>query len=785
VTTRPSRRPLGGPDGHRSRRSGLRHALTSRLRGVATLIRPKRTRLGSTGQRALFDAAWYQHLVGEDAASDPWEHFVSTGSPAGLDPHPLFHVSWYARQAPEAGRTSLDAVAHYLSHGGRAGLDPHPMFDTGWYLSQHGDAAGPEAPLLHYLKVGVRRGHRVTPLFDRSWYLADNPDVAALRQDPFLHFVRYGLGELRSPHPLLALSWYAGQHPETAGSGVAALEHFLTVGRQRALDPSPIFDAQWYLERYPDVAESGLDPLTHFLTIGEAQLRDPNPLFDSSWYLAQYPQTAESGLTPLMHYFVSGAEAGLDPGPDFNTSWYLERYDDVARSGDNPLMHFLADGDYQGREPTSGQDPTPRLLGKDGAWFSRQVERAARLEPLLANVLGHDLADHQLATRAPRSAARDGLKRLFGSLRVPPDRLVLVPSLPLGGAERVAANFANAVAALFPDESVLVLATDGDTALARDWFAPEVEVRFLGLDRHLSLARRGTAVARFIDALRPRAVLNVNSAAGWDMLERHGAAVQQVTSLTAALFCRDYSVDGVLGGYADRYFRSTYSVLDALYSDHQGFLLELCDTYGVPTSQRGALQPIYQPVPFVGSRDASGRAAGRTVLWAGRITAQKRPGLLAAVARSMPDTSFLVHGTPDPLHQNWADALPSNVILRGGFTAVDQLPVDEVDLFLYTSAWDGLPNVLLELAAREVPIVATDSGGINELVTPETGWLVPVDDPVALTARLREALDDPVEAARRASEAAQVVRARHSWSHFVHAVGESPFGSAQAREVGR
>ena len=785
MTTRPSRRPLAGPDGHWSRRSGLRRALSSRLGGVAAAVRPIGTRREGAGHQALFDAAWYQHLVGEDAADDPWEHFVSTGSPAGLDPHPLFHVRWYARQAPEAGRSSLDAVAHYLSTGGAAGLDPHPMFDTRWYLSRHGDAAGPEAPLLHYLRVGVRRGHRVTPLFDHAWYLADNPDVAALRQDPFLHFVRYGLGELRSPHPLLALRWYTEQHPETAGSGVAALEHYLTIGGTKALDPSPLFDTRWYLERHPEAATSGLNPLVHFLTVGEPQQWDPNRLFDTRWYVAQYPQASASGLSALVHYVVEGARDGLNPGPGFDTSWYLHQYDDVARSTMNPLAHFLMDGDYQGREPTSGQDPTPRLLGSDGAWFGRQVEQAARLEPLLANVLGRDLADHQLATRAPRSAARDGLKRLFGSLRVPPDRLVLVPSLPLGGAERVAANFANAVAELYPDESVLVLATDGDTALSRDWFGADVEVRFLGLDRHLSLARRGTAVARIIDALRPRAVLNVNSAAGWDMLERHGVAVQQVTSLSAALFCRDYSADGVLGGYADRYFRSTYAVLDALYSDHEGFLVELCDTYGVPASQRGALCPIYQPVPTASSRDASSHPAGRTVLWAGRITAQKRPGLLTAVARTMPDTSFVVYGSPDPLHQHWADDLPANVALRGGFSAIEQLPVDEVDLFLYTSAWDGLPNVLLEMAARQVPVVATDSGGIRELIAPATGWLAPAEDPVALAARVREALDDPVEAARRSAAAARVIRARHSWSHFVQAVAESPFGAAPAQEVTR
>jgi glycosyltransferase involved in cell wall biosynthesis len=55
------------------------------------------------------------------------------------------------------------------------------------------------------------------------------------------------------------------------------------------------------------------------------------------------------------------------------------------------------------------------------------------------------------------------------------------------------------------------------------------------------------------------------------------------------------------------------------------------------------------------------------------------------------------------------------------------------DGFVLSSAWEGLPMVLLEAGASALPIVATDVGGSVETVLPgATGWLVPPRRPEAL-----------------------------------------------------
>lgn len=55
------------------------------------------------------------------------------------------------------------------------------------------------------------------------------------------------------------------------------------------------------------------------------------------------------------------------------------------------------------------------------------------------------------------------------------------------------------------------------------------------------------------------------------------------------------------------------------------------------------------------------------------------------------------------------------------------------DFFVMSSAWEGMPIVLLEAAASGLPIVATDVGGNRDLVLDgESGFIVPPEDPGAL-----------------------------------------------------
>ncbi len=57
--------------------------------------------------------------------------------------------------------------------------------------------------------------------------------------------------------------------------------------------------------------------------------------------------------------------------------------------------------------------------------------------------------------------------------------------------------------------------------------------------------------------------------------------------------------------------------------------------------------------------------------------------------------------------------------------------LDAADAFVLSSAWEGMPLVVGEAMAMQKPVVATDVGGVRELVG-DAGVLVPPKDSAAL-----------------------------------------------------
>lgn len=72
--------------------------------------------------------------------------------------------------------------------------------------------------------------------------------------------------------------------------------------------------------------------------------------------------------------------------------------------------------------------------------------------------------------------------------------------------------------------------------------------------------------------------------------------------------------------------------------------------------------------------------------------------------------------------------------------AVIRSILDKNDLFVLPSLTEGLPRVLIEAMARALPAVATDVGGVHELLPPED--LVPPGDPARLSDKIEELVSD-------------------------------------------
>lgn len=98
------------------------------------------------------------------------------------------------------------------------------------------------------------------------------------------------------------------------------------------------------------------------------------------------------------------------------------------------------------------------------------------------------------------------------------------------------------------------------------------------------------------------------------------------------------------------------------------------------------------------------------------------------------------------------------------------------DGFVLSSAWEGLPNVVMEAMAAELPVVATDVGGVSELVDDgETGLLVPPHDVATLADAMSTIMDYPEEHRRQMGRKGRTFVHEHFEAHRVFSRWEQLF----------
>lgn len=154
-----------------------------------------------------------------------------------------------------------------------------------------------------------------------------------------------------------------------------------------------------------------------------------------------------------------------------------------------------------------------------------------------------------------------------------------------------------------------------------------------------------------------------------------------------------------------------------------------------------------------------------------------------AVVASVPEAVFLVAGdgpSGDALRARAAELGLSERVRWLGFRQDIGDLLAAADLFVLPTLRDALPTALLEAMAAGLAVVASDTGGIPEIVeAPSLGQLVPPSDPEALARAIAHLLARPAERTAMGEAARDHVHARFSLQAWIERL-EGVYGRALA-----
>ncbi|OYU31085.1 MAG: hypothetical protein CFE39_10120 [Comamonadaceae bacterium PBBC2] len=480
-----------------------------------------------------------------------------------------------------------------------------------------------------------------------------------------------------------------------------------------------------------------------------------NAIFRSA--VSQVVAPAECSQMKALREFVQ---------PYFDATSYLGCNEDVSRSGANPLEHWLRHGIWEGRLGpaklevildqeldiaygwrlfTIGDRVLSLRARPDRRLVLQQIMEQAHFEPTV--LASGALAIDSLRTyRGDDLSARDGINvtALYEGLPGKVGVLVATPMLVAGGAEKYVTDLVNALATIGCGP-IVILVTEQSRVEAQGWEQLKILAPLKGHSvRFWSDAvgvGHGTVdhFARFAQSLRPSVLIVNNSRLALDAIVRFGRGLSQHTRL----FCNFFSISpfGLGATYGARYPTLTCAYASSI-TDNEVMHATLVRMTGSIPGSRVALVPPLAPMSersVFDKRLASrilrhGSTKQRRWAWVSRVEAAKGTDILRLLALSLPNDQFDVFGPLEQHAQHGVDLNAPNIHLHGLLHDVTVADFTAYDGFIFTSLFEGMPNVVLEMAQHAIPLVLADVGGLSYTFTDGSALLVKHDNDLQTTA---------------------------------------------------
>lgn len=381
----------------------------------------------------------------------------------------------------------------------------------------------------------------------------------------------------------------------------------------------------------------------------------------------------------------------------------------------------------------------------------------------------------------------------FSSEQGPIKLILAVNFYAGGGAEAAALEYAISFAQKNSGESILFIMTDSGPRRP----LPDLPSNILVIDLQDFEGASAPAVAEsylflILQSTTVDTLHIVNSIVGYTLLARMPSEFIQNINVVASVYALQFDPlnrERIIG-YGKDFLPGTIDKIDCVVTDNRQFAVEGPLRLGL-SENAWKFKTVYNKSKLSEQIDLEQSRSMLTerlvkssendrlkVLWAGRLDREKRVDLLIEIAKlSESFCDFLVYGgaVVDGGYETEIEKLP-NISLMGAYRS----PLEwdyrvKGNVFLFTSAWEGMPNTVIEAAYMGFPLIASKVGGVGELITPDTGWALDrYAEAKSYVNALSIVFKDPQEAYRRTNSLIDLVHSRHNRQSYLHALSAVP-----------
>lgn len=355
-----------------------------------------------------------------------------------------------------------------------------------------------------------------------------------------------------------------------------------------------------------------------------------------------------------------------------------------------------------------------------------------------------------------------------------PSYLFVVPWIVRGGADKVLFNYIKALQTSNSDIKITVISTlPANNSWAKQLPENVDFIDFGNVADGLTPYDQDILLTRLIVQLQCKNIHIINSEMAYKWVYAHQALIKsQHYKINVSLFAYEYihgSNYKAIYSYDNPCLFNIYPLVNRIFTDNATIINYAVDRNAFDKSKFTVhYQPIFDEIKSYREHKI---VKPIHILWASRIVNVKLPQVLAEIgAKLNPDEYIIdVYGEIGPeIPKNIFENSPA-IKYHGAFDGFHALPIEQSDLFLYTSMNDGVPNIILEAIAAGLPVIASNDGGVGEVIkNHETGFLI--DNPMdvdAYIAAIKEAKKSSSILPTYVMSAQKLLQTRHSWSKFV------------------